>query len=70
MREMTLAEAHRLAPSATEIEVYREPEILPYTSLVLLHGPVPEAEIEALQAALDARMLGEVWKVRLGDADR
>jgi hypothetical protein len=67
---MTLAEAHRLAPSATEIEV--RPDMgNTRVADVLLHGPVPEAEIAALQAALDLRpMLGVVWKVRAGEADR
>jgi hypothetical protein len=66
---VTMAEAHRLAPSATEIEVlYGALDI--YTTHVLLHGPVPEEEIMVLQAALEARMPFQVWKVRLGDADR
>jgi hypothetical protein len=66
---MTLSEAHQLAPSATEIEVQPD-KINTWVSYVLLHGPVPGEEIATLQAALDARTFGEVWKVRLGDADR
>jgi hypothetical protein len=66
---MTLSEAHQLAPSATEIEVQPD-KINTWVSYVLLHGPVPEEEIMVLQAALEARMPFQVWKVRLGDADR
>jgi hypothetical protein len=67
MRSVTFAEAQRLAPSATDINVRRDSEDL-YTWHVLLKGPVPPAEVTALQQALDSRMPGEVWKVRTSDA--
>jgi hypothetical protein len=60
----TLADAYRLAPSATSVEVVASFTDPPWRKTCILHGSVPESEAQAVANALNLTQPGMEWTVK------